>query len=44
VTIFLAVTILHEPFTIADAIGSALVLAGVSYYTWADSRKVVPTE
>jgi len=44
VTIFLAVTILHAPFTIADAIGSALVLAGVSYYTWADSRKVVPAE
>jgi drug/metabolite transporter (DMT)-like permease len=40
VTIALAVTILGEPFTLADAIGSALVLSGVGYYTWADSRKV----
>jgi len=38
VTIILAVWILGEPFTPADAIGSALVLAGVGYYTWADSR------
>jgi drug/metabolite transporter (DMT)-like permease len=38
VTIVLAVYILGEPFTVADAIGSALVLAGVGYYTWADSR------
>ena len=38
VTIGLAVTILGEPFTWADAIGSALVLAGVGYYTWADMR------
>ncbi len=39
VTIALAVWILGEPFTVADALGSALVLAGVGYYTWADSRK-----
>jgi drug/metabolite transporter (DMT)-like permease len=39
VTIALAVTILGEPFTPADAFGSALVLAGVGYFTWADSRK-----
>jgi drug/metabolite transporter (DMT)-like permease len=38
VTIVLAVWILDEPFTLADAIGSALVVAGVGYYTWADSR------
>lgn len=38
VTIVLAVSILGEPFTWVDALGSALVLAGVSYYTWADSR------
>jgi drug/metabolite transporter (DMT)-like permease len=38
VTIVLAVWILGETFTQADAIGSALVLAGVGYYTWADSR------
>lgn len=37
-TITLAVYILGEPFTLADAIGSTLVLAGVGYYTWADSR------
>ncbi len=39
VTIVLAIWILGEPFTFADAMGSALVLAGVGYYTWADSRK-----
>jgi drug/metabolite transporter (DMT)-like permease len=33
VTIVLAVNILGEPFTLADALGSALVLAGVGYYT-----------
>jgi drug/metabolite transporter (DMT)-like permease len=38
VTIVLAVSILGEPFTLADAIGSALVLAGVGYFTYADSR------
>jgi drug/metabolite transporter (DMT)-like permease len=45
VTIVLAVTILGEPFTLADAMGSALVLAGVGYYTWADTRRqrVAPT-
>ena len=38
VTIVLAVSILGEPFSLADALGSALVLAGVGYFTWADSR------
>ncbi len=38
-TITLAVYILGEPFTLADAIGSTLVLAGVGYYTWAESRR-----
>jgi drug/metabolite transporter (DMT)-like permease len=42
VTIALAVYVLGEPFTWADAIGSGLVLAGVSYYTWADSRAKLP--
>jgi drug/metabolite transporter (DMT)-like permease len=42
VTIALAVWILGEPFTWADAFGSTLVLAGVGYFTWADSRKVNP--
>jgi drug/metabolite transporter (DMT)-like permease len=39
VTIGLAVAILGEPFTLADAAGSALVLGGVGYYTWADKRQ-----
>jgi drug/metabolite transporter (DMT)-like permease len=38
VTIGLAIAILGEPFTVADAIGSALVLAGVALFTWGDSR------
>ncbi len=42
VTIALAVYVLGEPFTGADAIGSALVLAGVSYYTWADAKAKQP--
>jgi drug/metabolite transporter (DMT)-like permease len=43
VTIILAVVILDEPFTWADAFGSSLVLLGVGYYTFADMRqKSVP--
>jgi drug/metabolite transporter (DMT)-like permease len=42
VTIALAVYVLGEPFTWADAIGSTLVLAGVGYYTWADSKAKRP--
>jgi drug/metabolite transporter (DMT)-like permease len=38
VTIVLAVAILGEPFTAADAIGSSLVLAGVGLFTWGESR------
>jgi drug/metabolite transporter (DMT)-like permease len=38
VTIALAVWILGEPFTVADAVGSSLVLAGVGFYTWSDMR------
>ncbi len=44
ITIALAVWILNEPFTIADAIGAALVIAGIGLYAWADSRKVITTE
>jgi drug/metabolite transporter (DMT)-like permease len=40
ITISLAVWILNEPFTLADAIGSAMVIAGIALYAWADSRKV----
>jgi len=39
VTIGLAVAILGEPFTPADAVGSSLVLAGVGLFTWGESRK-----
>jgi drug/metabolite transporter (DMT)-like permease len=40
VTIALAVAILGEPFTVADAIGSSLVIAGVGLFTWGESRGV----
>lgn len=39
VTIGLAIAILDEPFTTADALGSALVLCGVALFTWGDTRK-----
>jgi drug/metabolite transporter (DMT)-like permease len=39
ITIALAVWILAEPFTLADAIGSLMVIAGIGLYAWADSRK-----
>ena len=44
VTIGLAIAVLGEPFTLADAIGSSLVLIGVGLFTWGDSRRrrVVP--
>lgn len=38
VTIGLAVWILGEPFTFADALGSSLVLAGVGIYAWGDAK------
>jgi drug/metabolite transporter (DMT)-like permease len=38
ITIFLAVQLLDEPFTLVDALGTALVIAGIGYYTWADMR------
>lgn len=38
VTIGLAIAILGEPFTLVDAIGSALVLLGVGLFTVGDSR------
>jgi drug/metabolite transporter (DMT)-like permease len=37
-TILLAVMILGEPFTLMNALGTALVLVGIGYYTWADMR------
>lgn len=44
VTIALAVWILGEPFTWADAAGSALVLAGVGLYAWGEQRRPPVTE
>jgi drug/metabolite transporter (DMT)-like permease len=44
VTIALAVWILGEPFTWADAIGSVLVLAGVGLYAWGENRKPPVTD
>jgi drug/metabolite transporter (DMT)-like permease len=38
VTIGLAITLLGEPFTLADAVGSSLVLLGVGLFTWGDAR------
>ncbi len=43
VTIALAVAILGEPFTLADAIGSSLVIAGVGLFTWGDVRSMPRT-
>ena len=40
ITIALAVWILGEPFTLADAIGSALVIAGVGIYALTDVKAV----
>ena len=37
-TIALAVMILGEPLTLLDAIGTALVLAGVGWFTLADQK------
>ena len=41
-TILLAVMILGEPFTLMNALGTALVLVGIGYYTWADMRSRTP--
>jgi drug/metabolite transporter (DMT)-like permease len=44
ITIGLAVWILGEPFTLADAIGSAMVIAGVALYALTDRKPAVPAE
>ncbi len=41
-TIALAIIFLNEPFTLADAAGTALVIAGVGLFTWRDSRQKAP--
>jgi drug/metabolite transporter (DMT)-like permease len=43
ITISLAVWILGEPFTLADAIGSAMVIAGVGIYVLTDVKAKAPT-
>ncbi len=40
VTIGLAVSVLGEPFTLTNAVGTALVLAGIGYYAWGDVRSL----
>ncbi len=46
ITISLAVMILGEPFTLADALGSTMVIAGVGIYALTDrsSRQILPKE
>jgi drug/metabolite transporter (DMT)-like permease len=44
-TIYFAVLILGEDFTLADGIGTALVVGGVGYHTWRDlRRKAAPAD
>jgi drug/metabolite transporter (DMT)-like permease len=38
-TIVMAIIVLAEPFTLTDALGTALVITGVGLYTWRDTRK-----
>ena len=38
-TIIMAMAILGEPFTAADATGTALVIAGVGLFTYYDARQ-----
>ena len=38
VTIYLAVVFLGEVFTLADAVGTVLIIGGVGLYTWFDMR------
>ncbi len=38
-TIAMAIVILGEPFTLTDALGTVLVIAGVGLFTWHDGRR-----
>ena len=38
-TVVMAMALLGEPFTPADALGTAVVIAGVGLFTWHDSRR-----
>lgn len=44
ITISLAVWILGEPFTLVDAIGSTMVIAGVGFYALTDVKAKAPGE
>ena len=39
-TIVMAMTVLGEPFTAADALGTMLVIAGVGLFTYHDARRI----
>lgn len=39
-TIFMAVLLVGEAFTLTDAFGTTLVIAGVGLYTWYDARQI----
>lgn len=43
-TIYFAVTLLGEEFTLAHAIGTALVVGGVGYHTWRELKKPATEE
>lgn len=43
-TIYFAVVLLGEAFTLSHAIGTALVVGGVGYHTWRELRKPVGEE
>jgi drug/metabolite transporter (DMT)-like permease len=38
ITIFMAISILGEPFTILDALGTLLVIGGIGLHTWFDMK------
>ena len=38
-TIAMAILVLGEPFTLTDALGTVLVIAGVGLFTWHDGRR-----
>jgi drug/metabolite transporter (DMT)-like permease len=38
-TIAMAIMVLGEPFTLTDAFGTLLVIAGVGLFTWHDGRR-----
>ena len=42
ITLMLAVAVLNEPITVVDAISTALVMAGVAWFSFADSRRAKP--